>query len=345
MIGVVGLGAVSPFGVGVEALSGALRGESAPTEPDPRWGADPVCTRLGVVPGFRARKLLPDRKAIKVMSRDAQFAVVAGIEACGLDAAAARGIPAERFGAFAAAGYEAAALRDVRDMMVASRDPQDLERLSVARLYEDGRDAYHPLAPLKTLPNMALFHVGTALGLRGPQLALGSSAASGIAALGEALDAVKHGEADAALAFATDSMTALSRIEAMVEVGLLPGETWPAEGAAAILLGVDADVGVLALEVGQAPVSADAPEVAYGPASESVLSEVAERLEVAARAAGGRGDVVDVRMSPVLGCTGAASGLLEVVLAVLTVREQGGMARVVASGWAGDVAGVIVGAA
>ncbi len=330
-MGVVGIGAVSPFGVGVDPLRGALRGEIAAGEPDDRWG---ITSRLGIVPAFKARKLVPDRKAIKIMSRDAQLAVVAALEAWG--SGAAEGAEAERVGLFGAAGYETAALSDVLDMMATSRDPDDLHRLSVARLYGHGRDAYHPLAPLKTLPNMALFHVGMTLGLRGPQLALGSSSAAGLAALGEAHDAVKYGDVDFALAVATDSMTSLSRIEAMVEAGMLPGTTWPAEGAAAVLLGGDADVGILAWEAGQAPVHDDEPALSYGRA------EAGELPDRVLAAAGGEAVDVDVRGS--CGFAGAAEGLLTVVAAIQAVREGAiAAARVTAVGFAGDVACVVVG--
>ncbi|MDA0271554.1 MAG: beta-ketoacyl synthase N-terminal-like domain-containing protein [Chloroflexi bacterium] len=336
---------MSPFGVGVPALLAALDGESAPGDEDPRWGGT-ITSRRGVVPGFRTR-LLPDRKAVKVMSRDAQLAVVAAMEACGgLDPAGRLGLAPERFGAFGAAGYEAAELADVLDMMLAARDPEDPTRLSVERLYGPGRAEYHPLAPLKTLPNMALFHVGIALGLRGPQLALGSSAAAGIAALGEALEAVAWDEADAAVVVATDSMTGLSRIEAMVEAGLLPGTTWPAEGAAGILIGAPSPdcARVLAWEVGQEPVENDEPSVSYGHSAddgEFIAAQAARVLE-AARAAGGTGEVRDISVESAIGYSGAAAGLLAVVLAVHATK-QGGMARVLARGLAGDVAALVVG--
>jgi hypothetical protein len=337
------LGAVSPFGVGVQPLLAVLRGEIAPAEPDDRWSE--ITTRLGLVPGFKARKLLPDRKAIKVMSRDSQLGVVAAIEACGLDPSAEWGVAPERFGAFAAAGYETAALSDVLDMMVAARDPDAPGRISLERLYGPGRDAYHPLAPLKTLPNMALFHVGMTLGLRGPQLALGSSATAGIAALGEALDAVAYGDADAALAVATDSMTALSRIEAMVEVGLLPGETWPSEGAAGILVGAATDdVRILAWEIGQEIVVEDEPAVAYGRSDGESSERLADRVLEAARAAGGRGEVREISVASALGCTGAAEGLLGVVVAIAAVRSgDAELARVCTRGFAGDIGAVVVG--
>ncbi len=334
MIGALGLGAVSPFGVGVEPLLGALRGEVADGEPDDRWT---IAARRGAVPGFKARKLLPDRKAIKVMSRDARLAVVAALEAGGPDPAARLGISSTRLAAFGAAGYECAALDDVLDMMVASRDPADPSRLSVGRLYGEGRDAYHPLAPLKTLPNMALFHVGMTLGVRGPQLAIGSSSAAGLAALGEAHDAITHGDADAALVVATDAMTALSRIEAMVEAGMLPGATWPAEGAAAVLLGPGADAGVLAWGAGQAPVTDDEPASSYGRAD---AGDLPERVAAAA----GVADAVDVSVRDACGFTGAAEGLLAVVVALHAVRAGTiEAARVTAVGFAGDTACVVVG--
>ena len=114
-VAILGLGAVSPNGVGVEALD-----REPLVQDDARWPE--VTTRVGRVPDFKPRKLLPDRKAIKVMSRDSQLAVVAAMEACGgLEPAARLGIEPQ--------DYIRSNYRDLQERFAAERgqsEPGDM---------------------------------------------------------------------------------------------------------------------------------------------------------------------------------------------------------------------------
>ena len=375
-VAIRGLGLATPLGLGLQATVDAwIAGSSAPRPADfPTEGLSR--SDVATVPDFRPRKQLPDRKAVKLMSREAQLLVYAAVEAGTVTAPASLGVSAERFGAFAASGYEVTPLDEVLDMFRASRDVADPSRLSVARLFTEGRDAYNPLSPLKTLPNMALYHAALTLGLRGPYLALGSSAAAGLAALQGAVDAIVDGRADAALAGGADALVELYRLHYLHEAGALSGAA-PGEGAAAIVLGPSAPgaVVVAAVGLGQEPAAGPDPAAHYSriadggaararlyvdtlqaasaagaPLPDLVIADLwglptrdeHERAAVSgALGAAATATILDTRQR--LGQLGAAPGLAAVALAAALIqRGDAACALVTASGVAGDLGAAVL---
>jgi len=371
--GILGAGLATPLGLGRAATLAAWDGDAIAIAPHPASDALPSVAQ---VPGFRPRKQLPDRKAVKLMSREAQLLVYAAVEACGTDVAERLGVPPEQIGAFAAAGYEVTPLDEVVDMFDASRDPDAPARLSLPRLFAEGRHAYNPLSPLKTLPNMALFHAALSLGLRGPHLAIGSSPAAGLAALSGAVDAIGDGTCSHALVGGTDAQTELFRIHYLHEAGV---DAAPGEGAAALLLAADAPVRVAAVGLAQEPPAGPEVRGDYGEGASAALRgalyrrlldeagldrvdlvhgdfwgmptgahpgganvrDAAERSALATLPG-----VVDTRIvatRPRLGHLGAAHGLVDVVLAAGAIEAgRASSALVTAGGSAGDLGAVVL---
>ncbi|MCO4769321.1 MAG: hypothetical protein KDA24_04770 [Deltaproteobacteria bacterium] len=377
---IVGVGVASPLGLGLEAsMEGWLSGASGLAEnPLPHEGLSDHLA--GIVPGFRPRKQLPDRKAVKLMSREAQLLVHAAVEACGgTDVIERLELEAQRVGAFAAAGYEVTPLDEVLEMFRRSREPEEPTKLSLERLFTVGRDGYNPLSPLKTLPNMALFHAATALGLRGPHLALGSSPAAGLAALSGAHDALADDLCDHALVGGTDAQVELYRIHYLEEAGVLAGSS-PAEGAAALLLAAAPDaespVRIVAVGLAQEPPAGPVPGDHYSSVSDRgetrtglytrVLEEAwdggappvdlvvadlwglptrdaAERSALATVLSHAGTDAPILSTRPRTGHMGAAHGVFDVALACeLLRRGDGQCALVTAGGSAGDLGAVVL---
>jgi 3-oxoacyl-(acyl-carrier-protein) synthase len=258
-----------------------------------------------------------------------------------------------------------------------SRDPSDPSRLSVARLFAEGRDAYNPLSPLKTLPNMALYHAAVTLGLRGPYLALGSSAAAGMAALQGALDSLVDGRAEAALAGGADALVELYRLHYLEEAGVLSGAA-PGEAGAAIILGPDEPGSVMLAAVGLGQEPAAGPDPArhysqiddggrtraglYGatlraavtagaPLPDLVVADLwgqpardaSERAAVteALGLVGAEAKILSTRER--MGQLGAAHGLTDVALAAALIeRGEATCALVTASGPAGDLGAAVL---
>lgn len=365
-VGIASVGLATPLGLGVEAtLERWLAGDSGLVDND-RWPTDWFLRRdAGLVPDFKPRKQLPDRKAVKLMSRESQLGLYAAVEAAGPRGPERFGVDAKRFGGFAAAGYEVSSLEESEEMLARSRHPDDPRRLALSKLFGEGRDAYSPLAPLKILPNMALFHAASTLDLQGPHLSLGSSPATGIAAFVEACDALVHDEADAALVLGTDANAEVFRAHQLVEAGVLEALA-PAEGAGALVLrpAQPGDVVVLGSALGQEPVGGPDPREHYGR-----IVDGRARLAVNKAALG---DVeVDVVIGDLwgdpdrdalvattlpnvrrfssrtrLGWLGGAAGVVDLALAAELIR-RGEAQRVLvsAAGLAGDLGSVVLGAA
>ncbi len=367
MIGIISTGIACPLGLGVApTVERWLAGDSGLVDND-RWPTDWfVRGDAGLVPDFKPRKQLPDRKAVKLMSRESQLAVWAAVEAAGPKAGPRFEVNPLRFGGFAAAGYEVSSLDESEEMLALARDPDDPRALSLKELFGPARDAYSPLAPLKILPNMALFHAASTLDLRGPHLSLGSSAAAGLAALGEAVEALQHDEADAVLVLGSDAQTEVFRAHQSTEAGVIE-HLAPAEGAGALVV-AEGGVAILGWAVGQELPSDEDPReasgrIVHGEARARIYAEAMkqagltsvdlaladlwgwpERDEHERRALPHVDRAASTRTR--MGWLGAAAGVIDVALAVELIR--GGHTDTVivtASGLAGDVGAVVLGAA
>jgi hypothetical protein len=372
------VGLASPLGLGrEEGLAAWLEGGEVKGA-NKRWNTEGFPrSDAGQVEGFIAKEHLPDRKAVKLMSRETQLAVFAAVEAAGLDLPARWGVEATRFGAFAATGYEVCSLADSEAMLAASRDPSDPGRVALSRLFTEGRDVYNPLSPLKILPNMPLFHAGLALGFQGPHLSLGSSPAAGLAALGEASESLIRGHCDAALVLGCDAQIEEFRAQLLVEAGVLPSLA-PAEGAAALLLGHDEGKSprIVAWDMAQEPCGPCFEELGGSSDQRTLYGRSkdggATRRALYSRVLEGVGPV-DLCFSDLwgaadrdgpesfalsdqpaltqaprsnrsrLGWLGAAAGLVDVAIACELIRTgHAQRALITASGLAGDLAAVVL---
>jgi len=204
---ITGVGMITPLGNDREATLASLAAGDSAVGPIERFDASTFPWPAGAeVRGFAPRKVLPDRKAVKLMSPPARLAVAAALDArrhAGDEAPA----DADDGGLFVAAGYETIDLDSVLRMMAACQPPDAAEGhpIDVTRLWAEARYRMNPLNALKILPNMALAHVSIALGLRGANSSIGPHGAAGLQALADAGRAVSLGEAPFALAGGADS--------------------------------------------------------------------------------------------------------------------------------------------
>ena len=353
-------GLATPLGLGREASLARWIEPGEALSPNDRWPTDGYPRDdAGLVPGFNPRRMLPDRKAVKLMSREARLVVFAAVEACGgVDLPARLGLEPERVGAYASAGYEVSSLDDHEAMLAGSRDPDDPARLSVPRLFAEGRDLLNPITPLRILPNMGLFHAGLAIGARGAHLSLGNSPAAGLIALGEACRALEVGELEAAVVLGSDAQLEEFRAQLLVEAGVVPAMA-PGEGAAALLLRPDGD-GPRVLSWGMAtePVATGFGDttdrgrtrialyerVLDGATPDAVFSDLwgvpqHDDAELAALP-----DCTLLASRARIGWLGAAHGLVDAALAAELVRAgRADRILVTASGLSGDLAAALIG--
>lgn len=214
---ITGLGAVTPFGVGVAPLwQGLCAGESR-LAPIRSFDASGFRSHLAAeLDGFSAREYVPKhyRKAVKVMARDIELAVAAAADAvrstgiatrCTLEETpgAATTHPANRMGCNIGAGLIAAETEEISRAFVTSRDAEGA--FSIARWGETGMDALTPLWLLKYLPNMLACHVTILHGLTGPSNTITACESSGLLSIGESVRVIERGAADLAFSGGAES--------------------------------------------------------------------------------------------------------------------------------------------
>ncbi|MEV7125945.1 beta-ketoacyl-[acyl-carrier-protein] synthase family protein [Streptomyces sp. NPDC093260] len=214
---VTGLGAVTPLGAGVDQLwRGLLEGRHGIRElTDGEFAELPVRT-AGVVPVDPA-ELLP-RAAARRMNRSAQFAVLAAREAWN-DAGFAEGgtresgLDPERVGVSLGA-----ILGDASVLVGGDR-----------KLRERGPRAVSPLTTPMTVPSQAASQVSLDLHITGEARTVTSACASGTEAIGQAIDRIRYGRVDVALAGGAEAvvtpaiMASFAAMRALSGLGLEDG--------------------------------------------------------------------------------------------------------------------------
>ena len=206
-VAITGLGAVTPAGIGAEALWQALmQGRSCIT---PIALFDPggfTCTVGGQVDDFSARGFVPKsyRKATKVMARDIQLAVAAADQAvkdAGLvtraDDADNMTYPPDRFGCNIGAGL---INPDLTELGLAASTSVTDGVFDLRVWGEHGMNNLTPLWLLKYLPNMLSCHVTIIHGCEGASNAITCGDASGHMSIGEAARWIQRGAADVVVA-------------------------------------------------------------------------------------------------------------------------------------------------
>ncbi|GJQ30527.1 MAG: 3-oxoacyl-ACP synthase [Phycisphaerae bacterium] len=237
---ITGIGAVTPLGTGmVPTWERLVAGRSALgpiTALDPSGFPSRLGGQVGELP---TKDHMPKayRKAIKVMARDTEIAVVAArlaVDDARLStrfhadtSQAAPTYPADRFACQIGAGLIAADTAELAAAMATAVDPaappQTRDRTGGFSLRawgtEDGggggMNNLPPLWMLKYLPNMLACHVSIIHGCEGPSNTHTCGEASGLLSLGESARVIERGNADAAIAGGAESklnLTGLLRL-------------------------------------------------------------------------------------------------------------------------------------
>ncbi len=197
-VAITGIGVVSPIGIGTAAFWNSLVEGRSGVRRLP-WSQD------GVLPGwigaevndFVPAKMIRQRKALKVMSRDIQLGVAAADAACAEANLAGAGIDPDRLGVIFGADLIAVDLSELTDAYRACSDGGSFDFASWGTR---GLAAMYPLWMLKYLPNMPACHVGILQDARGPNNTHTLGEVSGLTALAEAVDVIRRGQADAVIA-------------------------------------------------------------------------------------------------------------------------------------------------
>ncbi|MEP6678594.1 MAG: beta-ketoacyl synthase N-terminal-like domain-containing protein [Betaproteobacteria bacterium] len=225
---ITGTGAVCGAGRSPEALlAAALEGGSA-IAPIRQWDTTgwPV-TLAAEVADLNPREFVPDRKLHKFIRRSDLFGIFAGtqaIERAGFiahrgtlapDAAAAY---SDRTGVYVGSGGGAYNTQyDFFPLMTESGG-------DMVRFGEELGNVVNPMWLLRTLPNNVLCHVGINHDLKGPNACITNHSCGGALAVIEATEALRHDEADRAVAIGHDTLIEPQMVLYYHHCGLLAGD-------------------------------------------------------------------------------------------------------------------------
>jgi len=188
-VAITGLGACSALGTGVDKLwSGLIEGRSG-IAPITAFDASNLRSRIaGEVSDFDPSVLLP-RELMKRSARFTQLALVAAREAIA-QATFDEQVDRERVAVIVGSGEG--------DMIMLESEHSKFE--------QRGPGKYHPLTIPMIIPNMAAASIAVDHGLLGPNMAIATACASGANSIGTALDLIRAGRADAAVAGSSEAV-------------------------------------------------------------------------------------------------------------------------------------------
>ena len=189
-VAVTGLGVVSPVGIGLKTFwSNLVAGKSGITNITSFDTTDFPIKIAGEVKDFNASDFIADRKAVRHMDRDSQFALAAAIMAAedsGLDISKE---DASRIGTFIGTGIGGIITTEA----------------TVERIEKRGPTKVNPFAVPMMIANMPSAHISIHFGLEGPVLTDVTACASGNNAIGQAARMIQYGDADIMFAGGTEA--------------------------------------------------------------------------------------------------------------------------------------------
>lgn len=203
---VTGVGLATPLGTGTEATwSGLTEGRSG-IERIQLYDVSALESQLGgEVSDFQPEEIVPNKRALRKMTRGDQFALVGSILAMrdsGLEVASEQ---SDRAGLFVGSNKEVSDLTHLLEPTVAARNPDGT--VDFQRFGESAYSTAYPLFYVEGLQAGALFYISEAFGLQGPNTYYAGTAESGSTAIGRAFRAIRNGEADAVIAGGYDDAT------------------------------------------------------------------------------------------------------------------------------------------
>lgn len=206
---ITGMGAVSPYGVGVVPLWQGLREGRSAIAPLRHPEAARVRMKIAAqLPEGLDLAALMSASMLPLLDRCSQFVVVASNEAvsqCGLDLRA----EGDRIGAIIGTGIGG----------VTSHDEQS------KRLYGENAERMHPLTIVRTMVNAPASHVSMVHGLRGPVFSVSSACASANHAVAQALAAIRSGAADVMLTGGTEACLTFGLLKAWDAMRVVADDT------------------------------------------------------------------------------------------------------------------------
>lgn len=208
---VTGMGAVSPFGLGVPALwAGLIEGRCAIAPLRHERAAEMRVRVAAQVPEDYTPEPHFSREVLPQLDRVAQFALLAAGEAIAqssLDFGS--GASAERTGCIVGTA-------------VGGENTQDEQS---RRLYAENAQRLHPLTIIRAMTNAAASQISMRHGLHGPSFVVASACASSNHAIAQAVQLIRAGAMDVALAGGSEASLSYGAMRAWEAMRVLADDT------------------------------------------------------------------------------------------------------------------------
>jgi len=222
-VGITGVGLCTPLGKGTDdTWSGLVEGRSA-IGPIEGYDASSLRTQLGAeIKEISAREYASNRRSVRTMTPHDIYAMAAvkmAIEDSGVD------LPEEdadgRIALFTGGDKQVSDPDYFSDASVAARS--DDGEVSMKRFGELAYGSVHPLFFIEGIQGSSLFYISEEYMLRGPNTYFSGTAEAGAFAIARAARALRRGEADLAIAGASDAPIFWWHMAAWDTLGVLTG--------------------------------------------------------------------------------------------------------------------------
>ena len=213
---ITGMGAVSPAGVGVEALWEAVMGKRCCIGPITRFDTDGYKVHIAAeVRDFEATEHGLTKKEARRFERFVQYAIVAADEA------------------MAASGLDMEAEDGTRAAVVFGAGIGGIDELQSGfyTLHDKGPKRVNPLFVPTMIGNIAAGHLAIRYGMRGECIDVTTACATGAHNIGAAVRSIRHGYADVALAGGAEESVNPICIAGFANLGALSEEEDPARAS------------------------------------------------------------------------------------------------------------------
>ncbi len=239
---ITGVGMITPLGNSpTEVLKRIQAGETAARPPAVFDASAFACRLCAPVNDSRPQEYVSESKLVRLMNRDAQFAVAAARLAL-KDAAITPGLtyPSEEIAIYGATGLAGLPLREVVPLIRASARLDG--EFDPARFGQAGLKAVSPILSFKILSNMPVCFVSINEGLRGPNAVFTPWEGDGAQAIEAGIRSIESGDARCAVVGGCDWKVHELAFATLQQHGVF--DSWrehgtgavPAEGAAFIIL-------------------------------------------------------------------------------------------------------------
>ena len=216
---ITGIGLITGLGIGTDSTWRSLVEGRSAVGPIRGYDASSLQSRLGAeILDFAPDSFVTDRRTLRMMTRGDQLAYAAACMALEDAGYAPAGVPGDGTALFLGGGKEVCDLDHLAPALEAARRPDGSADI---RAFGEASSEVYPLFYVEGLPGSAVFYLSKGFGLTGPGAYYAGTAEAGVVAIGTAFRAIKRGEAEIALAGASDDAVSPWSLGKLDGMGLL----------------------------------------------------------------------------------------------------------------------------